>query len=78
MNDFNSETNSLELAGYWMQQLRECLEMAREKVKDDPEAARCLLRPAAELAGELTQTRASLNKLTEQIQCPVETPSLFN
>ena len=78
MNDFNSETNSLELAGHWLQQLRECLEMAREKAKDDPEAARCLLQPAAELASELTQTQATLIKLTEQIQCPVEMPSLFS
>ena len=78
MNDFKPETTSLELAGHWMQQLRECLEMAREKAKEDPEGARCLLQPAADLASELTQTQATLNSLTDQIQCPVEMPSLFN
>ena len=78
MNNFNSEANSLELAGHWMQQLRECLEMAREKAKDDPEGAGCLLQPAAELASELTATQTTLNALTEQIQSPVEMPSLFN
>ena len=77
MENYDCEVYSIELAEYWMQQLRACLEMVKEKAKSDPKGARCLLGPAADLANELMATHATVEVLTEQIQSPVETPSLF-
>jgi hypothetical protein len=77
MNNFDSEASSMELAAQWMQQVRACLELIREEAKANPEEARCLLRPAEELANELDATQSTLHSLTEQIHTPVETPSLF-
>lgn len=78
MNNYDSEANSMELAAHWMQQLRTCLEMVREKAAADPEEARCLLQPAEDLANEIAATQSTLNALTEKIQCPMEEPSLFH
>jgi hypothetical protein len=78
MNNYDPEINSMELAGHWMHQLRSCLEMAKTRVKSDPEGAHQLLQPAADLATELLATGAAVESLTEQIQDPVQMPSLFD
>ena len=77
MNNYDPEVGSLEHSAHWMQQLRTCLEMIREKAKADPEEACRLLQPAEDLANELAATQSTLNALTERIQSPVEVPSLF-
>lgn len=75
MDEYNSELTSFEFAGWWMERLRESLEMAREKARLDPEGARCLLGPASQLASELVATQAAVDELSEQIQSPVELPA---
>jgi len=77
MNNYDPEVSSLEHSAHWMQQLRTCLEMIREKAKADPEEACRLLQPAEDLANELAATQSTLNALTLRIQSPVEVPSLF-
>lgn len=75
MGEYNSEINSFEFAGWWMERLRESLELAREKARLDPEGARCLLGPASEIVSELLATQAAVEALTEQIQTPVDLPA---
>lgn len=75
MEEYNSELTSFEFAGWWMERLRESLEMVREKARLDPEGARCLLGPASELASQLLATQATVEELTEQIQSSVELPA---
>ena len=70
MDHFDSEIDSIELAGCWIQQLRSCLEIAKVRAESNPEGARRLLQPAAELANQLRATHAAVDSLTEQIQTP--------
>ena len=75
MGDFDPEKSSIELAVRCVEQIRECLEMARDKAEADPDGARCLLRPAARLASELLATQTTIEALTEHIHHPVALPS---
>jgi len=72
MDDFAAEKDSIELAVRCVEQIRECLEMARDKVEVDPEGARCLLRPAARLSSELLAVQAAIEQLAQHVHHPAE------